>query len=456
MYRFLLYFALALVAISMVVADEHFGAEALLVVSALAALGVFVFRRHTDEKTFVTYIFLAALCARLIFGLLIHAFEIREFVGLDSIGYGVWASKISDFWMGYVPEDQEIRYLLAVRGPGWGMNYLTGFLYLTLGHSIFVGQSIFAVVGAATVPLVYFCSERIFHNKRVAKATAIAVAFFPPFIIWSGQMLKDGLIVFLLVLTMVMILEIQKRFTVVGAIALIFSLVGILSLRFYIFYMIAIAVVAGFVIGLDTSIKDVIRRSAILVGIGLVLIYLGVIRVATVDLDAYGSLERVQISRLDQATSGDSGFGADLDVSTVGGVFSALPIGFAYLMFAPFPWEMKNFRQSITLPDILLWWAMIPFLIYGLWYTIRHRLRASLPILIFTFLLTVSYSVFQANVGAAYRQRTQIQVFLFMFIAVGWGLLREKIEDKKAVESARRNELNKRLKTRFHEQQKAT
>ncbi len=456
MLPFLLYFALAMIGVSMIVADPKYGSEALLVVVVLSAVAIVVFRRYTDEKRFITYVFLAALCARLIFGLIIHVYQLRDFVGLDSLGYDLMASRISDYWMGYIQQDPEVTRLLTVKGPGWGMNYLIGFLYLTLGKSIFITQSVFAVIGAATVPLVYFCSEKIFHNTRVAKATAIGIAFFPPFIIWSGQMLKDGLIVFLLVLAMLMVLEMQKRFSLAGAVALIFSLIGILSLRFYIFYMICIAVIAGFIIGLNTSFKEVLRRTAILVGIGLVLIYLGVVRVATVDLDTYGSLERVAVSRLDQAQSGDSGFAADQDVSTVGGALSILPIGFAYLMFAPFPWEMKNFRQSITLPDILLWWAMIPFLIYGLWYTLRNRLRASLPILIFTFLLTVSYAVFQGNVGAAYRQRTQIQVFLFMFIGVGWGLIRERIEDKKANEISRRNELNRRLKTRFQEQQKVT
>jgi len=41
-------------------------------------------------------------------------------------------------------------------------------------------------------------------------------------------------------------------------------------------------------------------------------------------------------------------------------------------------------------------------------------------------------------VGTAYRQRTQIQVFLFMFIAVGWTLFQERREDKKILSSARR------------------
>jgi hypothetical protein len=127
----------------------------------------------------------------------------------------------------------------------------------------------------------------------------------------------------------------------------------------------------------------------------------------------------------------DSGFDEDTDVSTAQGALMAVPMGFTYLMFAPFPWQVSNFRQSITLPEILLWWALIPLLLSGLWYTMKHRLRNAFPVLIFSLMLTLAYSIFQGNVGTAYRQRTQIQVFLFIFIAVGWTLYQEKKENRK-------------------------
>jgi hypothetical protein len=99
-------------------------------------------------------------------------------------------------------------------------------------------------------------------------------------------------------------------------------------------------------------------------------------------------------------------------------------------MFAPFPWQAANFRQAITLPEMMVWWASIPLLLSGLWYTIKNRLRDSISILIFTLLLTIAYSIFQGNVGTAYRQRAQIQVFMFMFIAVGWTLWQERKENR--------------------------
>jgi hypothetical protein len=223
----------------------------------------------------------------------------------------------------------------------------------------------------------------------------------------------------------------QEKFNYAAIVLLIFSLFGIISLRFYIFYMVAVAVAGSFVIGTSNSIGSVVRRSLILIVMGVGLTYLGVIQTASVDLETYGNLDRLQNSRLDQAVSADSGYADDVDVSTTRGAITAIPIGFIYLMLAPFPWEMRNLRQAVTLPEVLAWWAMMPLLGWGAWYTIKHRLRTAFPIVIFSALLTIAYSIFQSNVGTAYRQRTQIQVFLFMFIAVGWVLFKERREDRK-------------------------
>ncbi len=52
-------------------------------------------------------------------------------------------------------------------------------------------------------------------------------------------------------------------------------------------------------------------------------------------------------------------------------------------------------------------------------YSIRQRLRDVLPILVFTVTLTLAYALMQGNVGTAYRQRTQVTMFFFVFMGVG-------------------------------------
>jgi bacteriorhodopsin len=99
------------------------------------------------------------------------------------------------------------------------------------------------------------------------------------------------------------------------------------------------------------------------------------------------------------------------------------------LMFAPFPWQLSSLRQSITLPEMIVWWISFPLLVLGLWFTVKFRLRQASPILIFTAMLTVAYSVFEGNVGTAYRQRAQLLVFYFIFVGVGLVLFKEKQEN---------------------------
>lgn len=422
------------------------GAASILIVLVLSTALLFLFRHFAEDKDFVTTVFLVALLIRLAFGIFVHVYELRDFFGGDALTYDNNGWRLAQYWTGEMPNfDTQLDRASSTKFPGWGMNYLVAAIYLFLGRNIFAAQSFCGVIGAATAPLIYFCSIEFFQNQRVGKIAAVGFAVFPAFVVWSSQLMKDGLIIMLLVLAMTMVLQLQKRLSVPVALVLVLSLFGIISLRFYIFYMVALAVVGAFLVGLSSTAAALTRNAAILVFLGLALTYLGVIRNASFELDRFGTLEAVERSRSDLA-SAESGYGEDYDVSTAEGALTTIPIGFAYLIFAPFPWEARNLRQAITIPEVLIWWALIPFAIYGLKFTITHRLRRCIPILIFTLMLTLAYSIFQGNVGTAYRQRTQIQVFLFIFIAVGITLVIERNEDKKLVRKARGQALEQRLK----------
>ena len=128
-------------------------------------------------------------------------------------------------------------------------------------------------------------------------------------------------------------------------------------------------------------------------------------------------LQLLNSSRVDLARAG-SGFAATADVSTVGGILTVLPLGLAHILFAPFPWTIVNLRQALALPDVLMWYALVPALIRGIFYAHR-RLRETMPILVFTTALTLAYSAFLGNAGTAYRQRTQVMMFYFLFVADG-------------------------------------
>ena len=370
----------------------------------------------------------------------------RGFFGGDANTYDALAGKLADIWTGVADE----RILDAVdQGRlhdflGMGMYYWIAALYTLIGRNILAAQSVCGVIGAATAPLLYSCAVKVFVNRNVGRIAAALVALFPAMVIWSSQLLKDGLIVFFLVLVMTAILKLQNKFSYIDLMLAIGSLGAIAVLRFYIFYIVATAVVASLLVGVSTTPQSVFRRTIVLAVLGLGLTYLGVIRGANMQFERFGTLDRIQISRADLARAG-SGFGEDIDVSTTGGALTALPVGFTYLMLAPFPWQVGSLRQSMTIPETFVWWSLIPIMIAGIWYTLKRRLREAFPILFFSLMLTLAYSLFQGNVGTAYRQRTQIQVFLFMFVAVGWTLIKERRENRKLIRIEKQRRLDRQL-----------
>lgn len=417
----------ALAAVGLAFVDTPNGAIAACAVAGASIPAVLLIRRYSDDKLFLTNIFGVALLLRLGLGVVIHLFNLRDLFGPDAITYDAHGKRLIEIWLEGFLFNENFDFLTS----GWGMSYLVGAIYFVFGESMLIAQSVFAVAGAATAPMVYFCAEKIFHNKRVAKRSALFIVFFPPFIIWSSQLLKDGLIVFLLVLVITMILQLQKTFSLQAIAALIFSLFAIISLRFYIFYMLLISIAGSFFVGSSASIQAIIRNVSAVILIGVGLAYLGISQEATESFEKYGSLESIQMRRQSLAKESESGFGEDIDVSTPTGAAAAFPIGFAYLMFSPFPWEATKLSQILVLPEVFVWWALIPILISGLSYTIKNHLRTAMPVLLFSLMLTIGYSLFQGNVGMAYRQRVQIQVFLFIFIAVGWTLIQERNENRR-------------------------
>jgi Na+(H+)/acetate symporter ActP len=97
---------------------------------------------------------------------------------------------------------------------------------------------------------------------------------------------------------------------------------------------------------------------------------------------------------------------------------------------------------------MIVWWISFPLLVLGLWFAIKHRLREVSPIVLFTTMLTLAYSLFQGNVGTAYRQRSQLLVFYFIFVAVGAVLLKERSEDQRKQEQLAKQELRERQAAR--------
>lgn len=403
---------------------------------------LWVMARAGEEKTFLFRLFLLALVARIMIASVIYLGNMQEYFGGDANTYHIFGASLNASWHG--DDFHTSRYAVFIQsGAGaWGMLYVVAAVYEVLGANMYAIQLINASIGASTAIVIYYVAQSLFNNTRVSKIAALLVAFFPSLILWSSQALKDAMIILALAVCILATIRLMEKISFSYILVLGLCLAALLSLRFYIFYMMAAAICGSFVIGMKSAdARSFLQRFVAIGLIGLAFTWFGVIRFAAVQFEKYGNLQRIQESRIDQARSADSGFGKDVDVGTAEGALTILPLGLVYLLFAPFPWQLVSTRQSIALPEMLIWWTVFPLLVLGWWYALKHRLQKVSPIVLFTTMLTLAYAVFQGNVGTAYRQRSQLLVFYFIFVAVGAVLMLEKREDRRRQAQLAKQEL---------------
>jgi len=169
------------------------GAAAILLSAGLACITVLAIDHIFSESAeFVRRLFLGALLVRILFATAVYLFEWHLVLGPDAITYDLAGQRVLGYWLGELdPQSGLVTHATSLLNPGWGMNYFIGAIYYFTGRNPLAIQLIIATFGAATVPVIYYCAERIFRNGRVARYSALAVAFFPSMILYSLQMLQE-------------------------------------------------------------------------------------------------------------------------------------------------------------------------------------------------------------------------------------------------------------------------
>jgi 4-amino-4-deoxy-L-arabinose transferase-like glycosyltransferase len=332
----------------------------------------------------------------------------------DSGSYDIGGTQLALTWSG---EPVSSAYMLtSVSGYGWV--YFVGTVYYLVGRNQLLVQFLNGLLGALTVLVIYAIAARLF-DRAAARWAALFMAFFPQMVFWSAGMYKDPAILLCISICMYAVLRLRERLSASMILLFIVSALVLVTLRFYIAYFVAFAGLATF---LFTQRRGAVRSAltyGLLVGLLFGALTLAVKRETLERQASYMNLDRLQITRQDQAKWGSSGFGQEHNVSTPAGALLALPVGLAYLLFAPFPWAISGLRQALAMPETLVWYALMPAFVRGLAYAVRHRLREILPILVFATTLTAAYAIMQGNVGTAYRQRTQVSMFFFVFMGAG-------------------------------------
>ena len=249
----------------------------------------------------------------------------------------------------------------------------------------------------------------------MARWAAGLVALFPSLILWSALNLREAPTILLLNLGLYAFVRLARtrapRDLVIG----VACLGGIALSRGYLALLLGIGVPIGLLLSRGRTVGGRVVAAAGLAGAVALSVALDI----GPELTVSPTLETLEAMRRGLGEGARTAYGAAYDVSHPTGAARFLPVGLAYYLFAPFPWDLGSTLQWVTLPETLLWYALIPFMARGVLVAVRNDPRAYGVLATVMVSIIVPYALVQGNVGTAYRHRAQILPLVFVFVAIG-------------------------------------
>ena len=336
----------------------------------------------------------------------------------DEETYGTTGLELARYWSGVTFAKP---WRLFTDQPH-GYFYLNGISYYLFDSSIPL-VLVNALLGAISCRYAFLLAYALF-GQGPARRTARLVAFLPSLILWSALNIRDVWVILLIIYVSWKTSQIVAGFSTWAVVEILLAMAALNTFREYLFVVVALPPIIAMTIG---GRGNLARNFALsLTGAAAVLLMLehgaGAASIQQM------SFEKLAESRQALAQDASSAFERDVDVSTPGKALAFLPVGLAYFLFSPFPWQITSFLKIASLPEVLFLYWLTPSIVRGLRYTVKHRFRESLQVLLLTALLTISYALGSGNVGTLFRHRAQAITFFLMFAAVG----------RELVQSARR------------------
>jgi hypothetical protein len=166
-----------------------------------------------------------------------------------------------------------------------------------------------------------------------------------------------------------------------------------------------------------------LNLAAAVVGVGLALLFgVGLIQRPELALPfspVEGTLETIGRMRTGLQQGAGSSYGSGIDTGSIGGTLRFLPMGLAFLLFAPFPWRIESALQAAAMPEAMRWYPLFIFSLVGVrWVTKQKGGDWLIPACILLVVVTMCALV-EGNFGTAYRHRAQIMPLFFVFASVG-------------------------------------
>ncbi len=350
------------------------------------------------------------------------------------------------------------------------------FVYRILGaHPLYI-PLLNAMLWSAISILAYLLARRM-KGEEAGRMAVVLVSLWPSPHLWSSQILKDTLVIFLLLSALSLCVQIfgqRGRLWLAAFVPLVVVSFLLTRFRFYLLPIVVLAVGGGVVSSLFRSSRHGqwgnAARGLLLAGV-LLATFLGARSVDPAVLlspaqPETGHLQKAPENRdamalarphpesgilagvlktfsLGQLASARKGFATAGGASNVGdevkledfwSIVAYLPRGLSYVMFAPFPWHLLSpagdtgIFKWLSGIEVMLILVTAPFLLIATVRAARSGLPEAWVLMIFGIVLASVLGLVVTNIGTLFRLRLQFLVPMFVILAAyGGGDLRRVV-----------------------------
>lgn len=365
---------------------------------------------HDEQQRLLRWT-MAAFAAHLLFSFAISSTSASvRFFGGDAVTYHQTAVAILNHWTGgglmpHLPSGKE------------GFYYLLAGLYWVFGPHQVAGLAVNAALSAALIPIVTDSTRRLFgdHGTRYV---APLLLLLPGLFVWTSQLLKEAPILFFIALAMNCAVRMTDRLTPGPVFGIATCTALLLTFRGHVGFFIAAGLFAGVILGRKQLLSGV-ATGAVVLGMVTLVVLAGGVGESGFEVATKASLEQANNTRQGLAQGAGSGYGENVDISTSGGAVSYLPKGILSFALGPFPWQGGGLRQVVAIPDVLVWYWLLPSLWAGFTESRRRIGRRTLLLVLPALTSLAVLALVISNYGTVVREREQIVVLIVPFIAVG-------------------------------------
>ncbi len=314
--------------------------------------------------------------------------------------------------------------------------YPYAWFHYLFGFSQFAVKLINSVFGVLTACVSYAIVKAL-CGRVSGKIAAVLVAFFPSTLLWSVTNLKEiPTALGLLWACWAAILLLQRGVRLSSLIQLGLALGLLWVVRPLVAVVTGLCLCGGLLWGwLWGRWGRVVTVGAVLCVIGLAV---GLPHRAGVPArqfwegKAAGQFMALISSQVGQTTSAGSAYRIyethmyeNSDASTwqitPRTTLHALAKGLVYFLLTPVPWRVASLSQGATIPEMLLWYALLAFGVWGAAVLVRAHPETSPTLLLVAAALTALMALSAGNIGTAFRHRGIVIPLYLILSAAGLG-----------------------------------